>query len=116
RRACGGTGDLGFTWHVTNAFSFLDAFHYSNFHNPMQYNFADCSFFSTNLITPSNVFTPGSPLPVTCLAPTGSAAGNPNHTTSAEPDLAIDANGGFLKQEEITNLTEFDYQFSQKFG
>src|SRR5208282_2147755 len=117
------TGDLGLTWHVTDAFSFLDSFHYSDFHNPMQYDYSDCSFFSTNLITPSNVFTPGSPLPVTCLAPSGpansaagSVAGTPNHTTSSAPDLAIDMNGGFLKQQEFSNLSELDYQFTKRLG
>jgi hypothetical protein len=110
------TGDLGLTWHINEAFSFLDGLHYSNFHNPLQFDSSDCSFFSTNLITAPNVFAPGAPLPVTCFAPGNGVAGTPNHTTSAEPDLAIDVGGGFLKQEEISNLAEVDYQFSQKFG
>ncbi|HXZ21055.1 MAG TPA: hypothetical protein VEG63_13975 [Candidatus Acidoferrales bacterium] len=110
------SADFGLTWHITNALSFLDSYRFSTFHNPMQFSFNDCSFFSTNLLTAPNVFTPTSPLPVLCTPQSTSAAGTPVHTTSAEPDLAIDVDGGFLKQAENTNLAELDYQVSSKFG
>jgi hypothetical protein len=113
------TSDLGVTWHITDALSFLDSFHYSNFHNPSNFLYNNCSFFSTNLITVANVFTPvapPSPLPIACLPPTGSVAGNPAHVASSEPDLSIALNGGFLKQDEKTNLAELDYQFSSRLG
>ena len=112
------TGDFGLTWHITNDLSFLDSFHYSNFHNPLQFDSTDCSFFSANLITLPNAFNTAltSGVPVNCTSPLGSTAGTPNHTTSAEPDLAIDLSGGFLKQEEENNLAEVDYQVSSRFG
>ena len=110
------TGDLGFTWNITNAWRFLDSFHYSNFHNPMQFSSDACAFFAPGLTTAANVFTPAGTLPIPCLAPAGSATGTPVHTTSSEPDLALDLSGGFLKQEQVTNLAEVDYQVSWRFG
>lgn len=110
------TSDLGATWHITDAWRFLDTLHYSNFHDPMQFSYDGCSFFSTNMLTPSNVFAPGAALPFVCFAPPGSVAGTPAHTSNSEPDLAMVLNGSFLKQEEITNLAEVDYQLNWRFG
>ncbi len=110
------TSDLGVTWNITDAWRFLDSFHYSNFHDPMQFASDTCAFFSPGMTTAVNVFTPTSPLPISCVAPGGAAAGMPAHNSSSEPDLAITLNGGFLKQEERTNLAEVDYQASWRFG
>jgi hypothetical protein len=43
-------------------------------------------------------------------------AGSVVHTTSSAADISIVEDSGFLKQEEKTNLAEFDYRFSQKLG
>ncbi len=110
------SGDFGLTWHINNYLSFLDSYHYSTFHNPMQFSSSDCSFFSAGLLTAPNLFTTTSPLPVLCSPEYTSPAGTPAHTSSSEPDLAIDVDGGFLKQEENSNLAEIDYQASSKFG
>ena len=110
------SADLGLTWHITNSFSFLDSYHFSTFHNPLDFSYTDCSFFAPNLLTAPNVFASGIALPVTCTLPPGGVAGTPAHNSSSAPDLAMDVNGGFLKQAENTNLAELDYQMSSKFG
>ncbi|HUK54334.1 MAG TPA: hypothetical protein VL099_13680 [Candidatus Binatia bacterium] len=110
------TGDFGFTWHITDAWRFLDSFHYSNFHNPMEYDPSICSFFSGSMIIPINVFSPANALPVNCTAPPLSPSGTPAHTTSSAADLTLQNYGGFLKQEQLTNLAEVDYQYSWRFG
>jgi len=111
-----GSADLGVTWHITDAWSFLDSFHWSNFHNPVELASNECDFFSANLITAAAFFTPASPLPVRCVPPAGTAAGTPNHASGSNPDLAIDVSSGFLKQDEKMNLAEIDYQHSNRWG
>jgi hypothetical protein len=111
-----GAADLGVTWHITNAWSFLDSFHWSNFHNPVQNTYDNCAFFSANLLTAARFFTPVSPLPVTCVPPTGVTAGTPTHASGSDPDVVLDVNSGFLKQDEKMNLVEIDYQHSNRFG
>ncbi len=123
------TGDFGITWHITDYWSFLDSFHYSNFHNPLEFSFSDCSFFTANLTTNPVQFIPtglASPLPVNCMGPAGTTtvtppAPPPNpaapvHTSSSAADLALTVNSGFQKMEEETNLAEVDYQVSSKLG
>jgi hypothetical protein len=114
------TSDFGLTWLITNSLSFLDSFHFSNFHNPMEFDSSACTFFSANLLTPARVFTPGSPVPVTCTAPSDgvhATAGSPiTHVGGSGPDISASVNSNFLKQDEKTNLAEIDYQFSPRFG
>jgi len=114
------TSDLGATWHITDNLSFLDSFHFSNFHDPLEYDSSACSFFSADLLTPARFFTPGSPVPVTCAAPSDgipATAGAPiTHAGGSGPDLSIAVNGTFLKRDEKTNLAEIDFQFSPKAG
>jgi len=110
------TAESGATWHITDKLSFLDSFHYSNWHIPAEFDASTCIFFSGNLLTPANVFTPTFPVPVTCAPPAGSPAGNPVHTASSGPDLTILGVSQFLKQDEKTNLAEFEYQVSSRLG
>jgi hypothetical protein len=112
------TADFGATWRITDNLSFIDSFHYSNFHNPAEFDSSSCSFFSPNLLTPSNSFAPGAgtSLPVVCSPPSDSAAGTPVHGTSSGPDVSVAVSSLFLKQEEKTNLSELEYQFSRRFG
>jgi hypothetical protein len=115
-RRVAATADLGVTWHITSKLNFIDSFHFNNWHDPAQFLSTECSFFSANLLTPANVFTPTATLPATCTAPTGTAVGNPVHTTSSGADVAVLLNSNFLKQDEKTNLAEFEYQFNSKMG
>jgi len=114
------TSEFGVTWHISDSLSFIDSFHFSNFHNPMEFDSSACSFFSASLLTPARVFTPGSPVPVTCTAPSDGIAATGaspiTHTTSSEPDITAALNSNFLKQDEKTNLAELEYQFSPKTG
>lgn len=115
RRVAAGA-DLGATWHITNKLSFQNSFHYTNWHNPMAFDASTCSFFSPSLLTNANSFTPGSPVPLTCVAPANVNPGTVVHNASSAPDLAIVLNSNFLKQDEKSNLSELDYRFSEKFG
>jgi hypothetical protein len=110
------TSDFGATWHITDRLSFLDSFHFSNFHYPLQFDSSDCSFFSPSLLTGAKVFTPLSAVPVTCAGPAGGTAGTPVHVASSAPDISVAVNSNFLKQDEKTNLAELEYQFSSKAG
>src|SRR5580693_5997150 len=115
-RRVAAVADFGATWHITDKLSFNDTFHYSNWHNPAEFDASSCSFFSPNLNTNANLFTPTAPVPLTCTPPVGVAPGIVAHNSSSAPDLSIVVDSNFLKQEEKTNLAEFDYRFSKKFG
>ena len=112
------TADLGLTWHFTNNLRFTDSFHYANFHNPAEFDASTCSFFSPNLLTPANLFSPGggTALPVSCASPSDGTSGTPTHSASSGPDVAFVASSLFLKQDEKTNLAEIEYQFSPRLG
>ncbi|HEY6386352.1 MAG TPA: hypothetical protein VIX91_11785 [Candidatus Acidoferrum sp.] len=115
-RRVAAVADFGATWHITNKLSFNETFHYSNWHDPAQFALSSCSFFSPNLNTAANFFTPSAPLPLTCVPPTGVVPGIVAHTSSSYPDLSNVLDSNFLKQEQETNLAEFDYRFSEKYG
>ncbi len=112
------TADFGATWYITQKFSFSDTFHFSTFHNPMEFDSSTCPFFSPGLTTAPNIFTPAFPVPLTCQPPSGptGSALPPVHTTSSGPDISILAVGQFLKQDEKNNVAEFEYRFSSKLG
>jgi hypothetical protein len=110
-------GDLGATWQITHDFSLVDSFHYGNWNEPAQYISTQCSFFSTSLIVPANVFVPTATLPTTsCSAPDGLPTGTPAHSTSSGPDILVNLDSNFLKQKTITNLIEGQVQMSPKAG
>jgi hypothetical protein len=115
-RRVGSTVDFGATWHISSKLSFIDSFHFGNWHAPAQFLSSQCSYFSANLLTSANVFAPTAPLPANCLAPSDGLAGSPVHSSSSGPDVAVLLNSNFLKQDEKTNLAEFEYQFNSKFG
>jgi hypothetical protein len=108
--------DFGATWHIVGNLSFLDSFHFANFHNPVQFLSSECSFFSPNLLTPANVFSSTATLPLTCAPPADGVAGTPVHSASSGPDISILNVSQFLKQDEKTNLAELEYQFTPRFG
>jgi hypothetical protein len=115
-RRVAGSADFGATWHITNKLSFIDSFHFLNWHNPMQFLSAECSFFAANLLTPANAFSSVATLPLNCAAPTGTNAGTPVHNASSGPDITLLNLSRFLKQDEKTNLSALEYQFSPRLG
>jgi hypothetical protein len=108
--------DFGATWHLTANLSFIDSFHFLNWHNPVQFLSSECSFFSPNLLTPANVFSTTALLPFHCTSPAGANSGTPVHNASSGPDISILNLSRFFKQEEKTNLSALEYQFSPRLG
>ena len=115
RRVAAGA-DFGATWHITDKLSFNETFHYSNWHSPAEFDASSCSFYSSNLNTAPNFFTPTAAVPLTCIPPVGAVAGTVAHSSSSAADLSSVIDSNFLKQEEKTNLAEIDYRFSRKIG
>lgn len=110
-------GDFGTTWQITKDFSLVDAFHYGDWQQPAQFSASECSFFSGSLIVPPNLFTTTASLPIsTCAAPTNGIAGIPAHSTSSGPDVLLNVDANFLKQQTTSNLIEGQVQISQKTG
>jgi hypothetical protein len=110
-------GDLGATWQITHDFSLVDSFHYGNWNEPAQYTSTQCSLFSASLIVQPVVFAPTATLPSTsCVTPPGLANGTPTHSTSSGPDILVNLDNNFLKQQIISNLIEGQLQISPKAG
>ncbi|NDQ58375.1 MAG: hypothetical protein GZ088_15000 [Acidipila sp.] len=112
------SGDFGATLHVTDKLSFLETFHYSNFHNPVAFDSTLCQFFGapSSLLTAPTMFTSIGTLPAKCTAPAGAAAGTPTHGGSSGPDITVGTTSRLLTMDSKTNLVELDYRFSQRFG
>ncbi len=110
------SADFGATWHVTSKLNILDSFHFSNFHNPAEWDFVNCNFFGTSLAAGPRLFSPTSTVPASCVNPSDGVAGTPVHTASSPPDISVGAASLFLKVDEKTNLFELEYQFTQRFG
>jgi hypothetical protein len=112
------TADFGATWRITDKLSFIDSFHFSNWHNPAERDNSGCSFFSPSLVIAPNFFTPTAALPLSipCTPPVNGVGGTPTHTASSAPDISFAISSLFLKQDEKTNLAELEYQFSPRLG
>jgi hypothetical protein len=110
------TADFGATWHVTNKFGILDSFHFSNFHNPAQWNYALCQYFSTSMTVAPLIFASSTAAPAACVSPANGVAGTPVHTASSPADISSGLSSLFLKQDEKTNLFELEYQVSSRLG
>jgi len=109
--------DIGATWQITREFSLVDSFHYGNWQDPAQYVSTQCSFFSNSLVVLPNVFTPTAALPSTsCSTPAGLPLGTPNHASGSAPDILVNTDSNFLKQQITTNLIEGQVQISPKAG
>jgi hypothetical protein len=110
-------GDFGATWQITHDFSLVDSFHYGSWNEPAQYASTQCSLFSPSLIVPANVFTPTATLPSSsCVTPPGLANGIPTHASGSAPDILLNFDSNFLKQQTITNLIEGQVQISPRAG
>ena len=109
--------DFGATWQITRDFSLVDSFHFGNWHDPAQYTSSQCSFFSSSLTIPPNFFTSTAALPVsTCTPPANALPGTPNHKSGSSPDILVNLDSNFLKQQITSNLIEAQVQISPKAG
>ena len=94
-------GDLGATWQITHDFSLVDSFHYGNWNEPAQYASTQCSLFSGSLIVSPVMFAPTAPLPSnSCPTPAGLSTGTPAHSSSSGPDILVNLDSNFLKQQD----------------
>ena len=110
------TVDFGATWHITDKFRILDTFTFSSFRDPGTFDSSNCQFFSPNLTTGPNIFTPASAPSIACPSPSDGALGTPVHSTSSGPDISQAISGLLLKQDEKTNLFQLEYDFTRRFG
>ena len=109
--------DFGATWKITQDFSLVDSFHYGNWQEPAQFSASECSFFSNSLIVSPNFFASTATLPVTtCAPPANAIPGTPLHATSSSPDILVNLDSNFLKQQITSNLIEGQVQLSPKAG
>jgi hypothetical protein len=110
-------GDFGITWQLNDRISIVDSFHYNNWKEPAQYASSQCSFFSSTLLIPANIFTPASTPPATCIPPTNGVPNSiPNHSSSSGPDADLNINSNFLKQQDVSNTIEARINFSATVG
>jgi len=112
RPACRRFSRFGVTWRVTDQLSFLDSFHYSNWHDPAEFLASECSFFSASLLVPRTYshrrHVAG------CLRHTHRrSCGTPVHSASSGPDVGVLEVSRFLKLDEKTNLAELEYAFGR---
>ena len=112
------SADFGATWHITDRLSFLDSFHYANWHNPTEFDDSSCSFFRPNLLANPNLFTPTATLPISDSLRRASerCGGDARAHDFFRSGLSFAVSSLFLKQDEKTNLAEFEYQISSKLG
>lgn len=108
--------DLGATWQITPIFSLVDEFHYSNWQEPAQFTATNCSFFSNTLLVAPNSFTSTASLPATCASPINAVSGTPTHNSSSDPDILVNLDSNFLKQQTTSNLIEAQVQITRKAG
>jgi hypothetical protein len=110
-------GDFGITWQLNDRISIVDSFHYGSWKEPAQYAASQCSFFSSTLLIPANIFTPASTPPATCIPPTNGIPDTiPNHSTSSGADADLNINSNFLKQQDVSNTISARYNISTKVG
>lgn len=109
-------GDFGATWLITHDFSLMDEFHYGNWQQPAQFAGTDCNFFSSNLTTAPIFFNSTATLPATCTPPSNGVAGTPISTSKSDPDILVNLDSNFLKEQTTSNLIEGLAQASPKLG
>ena len=109
--------DFGATWRITPMISLVDEFHYGNWREPGQFSSTDCSFFSNNtLLVAPNFFTPTATLPASCPPPINAVSGTPTHKSGSAPDILVNLDSNFLKQQRTSNLIEAQVQITPKAG
>ena len=108
--------DVGATWQITREFSLVDQFHYGNWQEPGQFTSTNCNFFSSNLVTIPNFFPSTAALPGNCTPPADAVSGTPTHNSKSDPDILVNLDSNFLKQQITSNLIEGQVQVSPKVG
>jgi hypothetical protein len=108
--------DFGASWQITHDFTLFDQFHYSNWQEPAQFDSTNCNFFSTNLITTPAFFSPTASVPGNCVPPASAVPGTPTHNSKSDPDILVNLDSNFLKQQITSNLIEGQAQVSPKLG
>jgi hypothetical protein len=108
--------DLGATWRITSMFSLVDEFHYGNWQEPAQFTATNCSFFSNTLLVAPNFFTPTATLPASCPSPINAVSGTPSHKSGSDPDILVNLDSNFLKQQTTSNLIEGQVQITPNAG
>lgn len=109
-------GDFGATWEVTHDVSLVDEFHYSSWQEPGQFTSTNCSFVANNLLTSPNFFTSTVTLPANCAPPANALPGTPTNNSKSDPDILVNLDSDFLKQQTTSNLIEGRVQISPKAG
>jgi hypothetical protein len=101
-------GDFGITFRITEKLRLIDNFRYNTFRIPGDWVQTTNNFFGATLLSSANPFSPA-----TCPPPF-TAATCPQHNSSSGPDIAVDFENQFLRQEEKINTTELEYDFTRR--
>jgi hypothetical protein len=109
-------GDFGVTWQITHDFSLEDEVHYGSWQEPAQFVGTSCSFFSTSLTATPIFFNSTATLPATCIPPANAVAGTPVSNSKSDPDILVNLDSNFLKQQITRNLVEGQLYASAKVG
>jgi hypothetical protein len=109
-------GDFGVTWQIKPYFSVIDEAHYGSWQEPAQFIGSGCSFFSASLTGRPIFFNSTATLPATCAPPVGATAGIPVSTSKSDPDILVNTDSNFLKQQTTSNLIEGQVHASEKMG
>ena len=110
------TAILVSTWQIKPYFSVVDEVHYGSWQEPAQFLGSGCSFFSTSLTGTPVFFNSTATLPATCTPPVGATAGIPVNTSKSDPDILVNTDSNFLKQQTTSNLIEGQVHASEKMG
>jgi hypothetical protein len=109
-------GDFGMTWQIVPIFSVVDEVHYGSWQEPARFVGSGCSFFSSNLTTRPIFFNSTASLPADCTPPAGATPGIPVSTSKSDPDILVNSDSNFLKQQNTSNLVEGQIHASEKMG
>lgn len=109
-------GDFGVTWQITHDFSLEDEVHYGSWQEPAQFVGTSCSFFSASLTATPIFFSSTATLPATCIPPANAVAGTPVSNSKSNPDILVNLDSNFLKQQTTSNLVEGQIYPSAKGG
>jgi hypothetical protein len=102
------SGDFGATLRLTEKLRLVDTFRYYNFRIPGSWAQTTTSLFAATLLATPNKLTPA-----TCPPPF-TAATCPQHNSSSSADLIADTFSNFVRQEQILNTIELEYEFTPK--
>jgi hypothetical protein len=117
------TGDVAFTWYVTDHFRITNQFRYDSFRIPGLFELLELSGYPVNPAAPQPAasltdavanFTPGLAPPASC--PTITSVGCPRHSSSSPADILSEQFNHLLRQRSIFDQVDLAYDFSRHFG